>query len=335
MRSNPREFIQQHWEQILPFVICLALPWLAIINSSSYWEGVHGWRLLVNWLLISGLLLLLWHSNAFFFKRPRPRLHLLKLLLANLAVMGLAIGLQVWLPDMGLPLAQQPSPWLVIFRLGMASVLFIAIQGSFDALRQNERLKTENFALQTENYRAQLDQLKKQVNPHFLFNSLSTLQNLIRSGDAHSEEFVHKLSEVYRQLLQTRESHVISLREELDFLKAYLYLLQGRHDDALNVRIQAMPAALDFQLPTFGLQLLVENCVKHNVISASRPLTIQISQTDPATITVRNNRQPKKNVPSLGVGLDNLRKRYDLLGIEAGVQLEESPDEFSVTLKLC
>ena len=157
---------------------------------------------------------------------------------------------------------------------------------------------------------------------------------MIRAGNDNSEEFVYQLSDVYRRLLQSKEDNTVALKEELEFLEAYLYLLKSRHDEGLEVVIDIPEEAYSLSLPSFGLQLLVENATKHNIISEKRSLKIHIFQKEPNSITVSNNLQLKKNVPSLGVGLNNLRKRYELMDIEEGVLLEQNEQEFIVTLKL-
>ena len=321
-------------EKLLPFIICLLLPWLNVINTSPFRESIDILNTLQGVLFASTFLLLFWFANAWLFERFAGRRRLPVILGANLLMGGGYIGLLYLGAQDGAELAVGQPTWLIAMKIGMATVVVIAIQATLKAIRENEQLKTKNFALQTENYRAQLEQLQKQVNPHFLFNSLSTLQTMIRSQHAQSEEFVHRLSDVYRQLLQTRESDAVSLGEELDFLDAYLYLLKMRHGSALEININLQDPAQARQLPSFALQLLVENCTKHNIVSESRPLRIDLHQKDPHSISVTNNFQPKRNVQSFGLGLENLRKRYRLHKIEAGVEVQQNEHQFEVTLKL-
>ncbi|MEM0999530.1 MAG: sensor histidine kinase [Bacteroidota bacterium] len=328
------QYLRFSWESLLPIVICLVLPWLNIIASSQYLREMGVGDTIIRWLSGSMIVFGTWNANAWLFDSGAPRGRAWRILGGNLLIFAALIGLVIFLEKVQPDWNQGQPLGMLYFRIGLAVVTIVAIQGSFRAIRQNERLKTENFALQTENYKAQLDQLKRQVNPHFLFNSLSTLQTMIHTGNAQSEAFVFNLSDVYRRLLQTRETQEVSLADELEFLNAYLYLLRVRHDDALEVEIVTRPESFCYKLPSFALQLLVENCTKHNIVSESRPLKIEIWQSDPHHITVANNYQPKKNVTSFGVGLDNLRKRYALLKIDGGVQVQRDPAVYSVTLKL-
>ena len=220
-------------------------------------------------------------------------------------------------------------------RLIMAAAIIITIQQSLKSTRTIEKLKTENLSLKTERYKAELDQIRKQVNPHFLFNSLSTLRTMVRKEDAGSETFIVNLAALYRQILQSRDKNAVSLEEEVNFLNAYVHLLKVRHEGSLNIHIDIKPDSKQYSIPVFALQLLIENCVKHNVLSESNPLTIRVFQKDEVTITVSNKYQPKQeSANSTGLGLENLLERYRLMGIEDGLTLEQVDNTFNVTVKL-
>lgn len=224
---------------------------------------------------------------------------------------------------------------LFALRFFLAAILIITIIQSLRSAKDREHFRNKNILLQAENLEAQLDQLRQQVNPHFLFNCLSTLLSMVRLNDPQSEEYILKLSDVYRQILQKRKSTVVTVNEELEFLQAYTYLLKLRHEQALTVDIKIDNESLQYSLPVFSLQLLVENSIKHNIVSKAHPLNIQIYQNDPATITVSNNYQPKKQLEeSFGVGTKNLKIRYGLLGMKDGIIIEQSTKVYSTTLKL-
>jgi LytS/YehU family sensor histidine kinase len=158
---------------------------------------------------------------------------------------------------------------------------------------------------------------------------------MIRNSNPNSEIFLMKLSSLYRQILQTRDQDYISLEEEIEFLDAYLYLMKVRHENALKIRIEINPQSHQYSIPIFALQLLVENCVKHNIVSVSKPLDIHIFQKDEVTITVSNNYQPKQQpVNSHSVGLSNLSDRYQLMGIDNGLEIDKTDSHYNVTIKL-
>jgi LytS/YehU family sensor histidine kinase len=184
--------------------------------------------------------------------------------------------------------------------------------------------------LQKENIAAKYENLKSQVNPHFLFNSLNALTNLVYEDQDKAVKFIKQLSEVYRYVLDTREAEVVSLGEELKFLQSYVYLQQIRFGDKLKIHIRLDNE--NFFVTPLALQMLVENAIKHNVISEDDPLNIQLYNDD-GFIVVENNLQ-KKSLPgerSSGLGLENIRKRYELLS-ERSVVIIENENSFVVKL---
>ena len=111
--------------------------------------------------------------------------------------------------------------------------------------------------------------------------------------------------------------------------------MKMRHEDALNIKIEVNPQSNKYSIPIFALQKLIENCIKHNIVSVSKPLDIHIFQKDEVTITVSNNYQPKQqSTNSNGIGLSNLSARYKLMGIENGLEIDQSDSHYNVTLKL-
>lgn len=193
---------------------------------------------------------------------------------------------------------------------------------------------------QIENYKritsqAQLQSLRNQVNPHFLFNNLSVLSALIPLNANASVEFVRQFSNVYRYILKSDEKEIIELHEELDFIQSYLYLLKTRFEAGLSIEVNVSEGCLSAYIIPVSLQMLVENAVKHNIVSKSRPLRIQILCLDDESITVRNNLQKKilEEKQSTQVGLTNIARRYDFLG-HHGVKVEKTDDTFSVSIPL-
>ncbi len=199
--------------------------------------------------------------------------------------------------------------------------------------RFNKVLQSENEKLKVEMLVAQLNQLKDQINPHFLFNSLATLQSMAQEHDPNTGLFVQKLSEVYRYILQTNSDDLVSLKEELKVAEAYMFMLKARFEDAIVTVIEISDDLLTRKLPPFSLQLLVENAIKHNSATQTNPLRIEIT-TNGHEIIVQNNLQPKRSVvDSTNVGLANLQKRFSLLGSRS-VSIERTQDRFIVRLPL-
>jgi sensor histidine kinase YesM len=189
----------------------------------------------------------------------------------------------------------------------------------------------EKEKFEKESIAARYESLKNQVSPHFLFNSLNALSNLVYEDPDNAVKFIKQLSEVYRYVLDTREKEVVTLGEELKFLESYLYLQGFRFGHKLDVKIAVMNE--NIQVAPLALQMLIENAIKHNVISEEDPLTIRV-YTDNGFLVVENNLQKKTSMPeelSSGLGLLNICKRYEFLSNEK-VQITEDGKRFLVKL---
>lgn len=198
--------------------------------------------------------------------------------------------------------------------------------------RIRQRLEKENKSLLEENLKTQFEILKSQVNPHFLFNSLNSLSSLIRLDAERAEQFVEELSSVYRYLLKSNENQLISLREEMDFIQSYVHLLKTRFGEALQFEVELAESLEVRKIPPLTLQLLVENAIKHNIISAQNPLSIKIYQTENHHLRVENNLQRKTQVViSHKVGLSNITQKYEMLG-GSPPQIGENESHFWVDL---
>ncbi len=144
---------------------------------------------------------------------------------------------------------------------------------------ENQHVSMELERTRTDHLSAQYELLKQQVNPHFLFNSLNTLKAMVESGEEEAIPFIIKLSNFYRYTLESRKLDLIHVREEMDILCAYLFLQKARFEDGLMFHNELPPAVMDTLLPPFTLQLLVENCIKHNVVSLDKPLHIRLYES--------------------------------------------------------
>ncbi|GAB4229535.1 MAG: hypothetical protein Tsb0034_01140 [Ekhidna sp.] len=192
--------------------------------------------------------------------------------------------------------------------------------------------KLEAERLKKESTEAKLDALRKQISPHFLFNSLNILSSVIEKDGSLAIEYVKKLSTVYRYLLKNEQQPLVSLKEELDFLEAYIFLLRIRFQEGLHVSIDIKDAEHQ-QIPPSTLQLLIENAIKHNEISKSKPLSITIGQSG-SFLIISNTKQPRRNkTEASGIGLQNITNRYRLLSIDSPT-INEQKDEFTVQLPI-
>ncbi|WP_346985769.1 histidine kinase [Chryseobacterium sp. POE27] len=215
-----------------------------------------------------------------------------------------------------------------------AAVLFFIIQFALKANESISKLQLEKEQILLENYKVQLQELRTKVDPHFLFNSFNTLRTMIRNHHPSSEKFVMSLSNFYRLTLSLNNTSTTSLKDEIDVLKSYFFLMQTRNEGAIKVSIDVEESLLQKQIPTLSLQILAENCFKHNRISSSKPLEINI-YTDNNYIFIKNNRLPKLTVAEIsGFGLENIAQRYALLKISDGILKSSDEEKFEVKLKL-
>ena len=191
--------------------------------------------------------------------------------------------------------------------------------------------KLESETLKKETSEAQYEALRKQINPHFLFNSFNVLSSVIETDQKLAVHFVEQLSKVYRYLLKTQDLKVVPLEEELDFIESYIFLLRIRFGD--NLQFEKNISALENNIPPSTLQLLIENAIKHNEVSKQNPLTILLERSN-GTLIVKNNKNPKaKKEASEMVGLANIKKRYQLLGAIPPA-IEDNAEEYIVKLSL-
>ncbi|WP_228431932.1 sensor histidine kinase [Chryseobacterium shigense] len=196
-----------------------------------------------------------------------------------------------------------------------------------------QQVKLQLEKIKTDNLNAQYELLKQQVNPHFLFNSLNTLKSMIDVQDSQASDFVVKLSNFYRFSLESRRENVVPLEKEIAILEAYTFLLKSRFEDGFQIEISISDKTRMSLIPPFTLQFLIENGIKHNIVSLKRPIHITIFEED-HQLVIQNNIQPKRNVEqSSGIGLDNIKGRYSHL-TDQPVKVIHNKDFFIVKLPL-
>ncbi|GAA4448628.1 hypothetical protein GCM10023189_06770 [Nibrella saemangeumensis] len=192
-------------------------------------------------------------------------------------------------------------------------------------------------SLPSHHYQAQFTALKDQISPHFLFNSLSVLSALVRRDPDLAEQFIDQLARVYRYLLEHRDTERVTLEEELDFARSYAFLLEVRFGRRFKVNIPTAPAWQHYTLLPFTLQLLIENAIRHNRMSAADPLVIDIclcALEQGSCLSVCNNRQIRSRPDGgRGHGLAGIQHRYAQLTGRL-VQVLPEADCFTVNIPL-
>jgi hypothetical protein len=212
---------------------------------------------------------------------------------------------------------------LIIFYLYYST--FIA-NNWIKSIEKNEELKRENLL-------AKYEALKNQVNPHFLFNNLNTLSGMIEQKHEKTTDFIKKLSDIYRYVLEQNDKELVSIKDEIKFVDDYVFLTKMRFGEGLIFNSH-LTKDQNLQVAPLGLQMLVENAIKHNIISDDMPLKIEMEIED-GFVIVRNNLQKKKTINSgkEPLGLENLIKRYAYLS-DASVEVIESDSKFIVKLPI-
>ncbi len=196
---------------------------------------------------------------------------------------------------------------------------------------QKNRIKEQKVIAGTAS--AKFDALKNQLDPHFLFNSLNVLTSLIDENPKNAQRFTTALSKVYRYVLEQKNKDLVTVDEELDFARTYMSLLKMRFEDSIIFDIPEHAANPESKVVPLSLQLLLENAVKHNTVTSSKPLHIKIYE-EGENLVVINNLQPKQIVKkSSGVGLNNIRQRYNLL-TNKKVIINQQAERFAVALPM-
>jgi two-component system, LytTR family, sensor kinase len=220
---------------------------------------------------------------------------------------------------------------IVIGMLITVIILSIEISSQFFINWKHSLVEMEKY--KAESLQAQLQNLKDQVNPHFMFNNLSVLSSLVYKDQDKAVDFINQLSKVYRYLLDSRGTELVSLGEELAFIQSYTYLLQIRFDKNLRFDINIPEEKESLLLPPMALQMLVENAIKHNEISNELPLHVEINVKED-TLEISNNLQLRSN-PEVGskTGLKNIKERYKFFTTEE-VKVNEIKGKFIVAIPL-
>ncbi len=229
--------------------------------------------------------------------------------------------------------------WDFFNRVSIGYFLMLMLAGFFLLInrRANQRMKeiyVRAERLEKESAQAQFAALKNQVNPHFLFNSLSILSSLVQVDADLSEKFIDQLSRAYRYILEQKDNEQVLLKTELEFIRSYVFLLKIRFEEKFEVCIDVPESYwTQYKIAPLTLQLLVENAVKHNRMSATEPLLVKIGIED-GNLLVTNTLQLRTQTDvSTGVGLQNIINRYGML-TDKHVWVGESEGSFVVKIPL-
>lgn len=193
----------------------------------------------------------------------------------------------------------------------MLVIIYTIVMLGYYAYYHYAQGQVAEMKIERKQLKLQFEALKGQLSPHFLFNSLNTISSLIHNDSKRAEEFIRRLADTYHYVLRTHQQQLIPLESELEFVKAYYYLLLVRYEEGLRLNINIPDDLYRNMVPPLTIQILIENAIKHNIIDKEEPLIINIDSIDNTRIRILNNKtQPAIDVSSTKVGLSNLKKRY-------------------------
>lgn len=302
-------------EKVLPFAIALLVPAIMQLNNSLYVNDMGYSGSIFNYVLGVVLLLGLWYFNRWLLlktERAKNSINSVGITLVANAIVVASLSLfssSALLEE----IAGQYSSLFLMMRLSMIVLIFNIVLRVFHGQRRNAELEMQNLSLKTENLRFQVDMLKQQINPHFLFNSLNTLLDLVESDSDDAVEYIQNFSGLYRNVLQSAQYDFITLSQELEFLVAYCNLLKIRFKEAIDMQIEIEEGQKGLLIPPLSLQFLVENAVKHNQLSVNEPLKISIKASNGTLLLTNEIKLKEFSVPGEKVGLINLQKRFSIL----------------------
>jgi len=225
------------------------------------------------------------------------------------------------------------SGWNLLIVVWLVEMVVIGLLLSNQTMKANWLLQQEATKLQMENTQAKYTALQNQLNPHFLFNSLNTLIAEIKYNPDNAMRFTRHLSSVYRYVLQCQGRNLVALDEELDFMNSYLFLHEVRLGNCINCKCQIPPGYSECQIPPLTLQLLVENVIKHNSISQTKPMDINITIDDGYVVMSNPICPKKKKETSQGIGLKNLANRYQLIA-DKNIIIQKTDSTFTIKIPI-
>lgn len=331
---------------LLSMVICITIHFPLVLGVLFESDGGHrresfdaGLALLefFNTFVVAFLIFTL----NYYLLKPFSRHHKLNLrsislavFLTFLSVLFLGLIYNTIKPFVGSEFNMSRHHDELLFQNFFSSLLVLASIFIIRLIYQKQTYELENEQLRTESLQRQFESLKNQMSPHFLFNTLTALNSLIRESPDVAGQYVNHLAQVLRYTLQSNEKKTVTLREEMEFTGSYLFLIEMRYGTNLTINTEIREKYLSMELPPLTIQTLLENAVKHNEISIRKPLTILIRTNENAELIVSNLIQKKlTQEQGTGIGLTNLSRQFLLLG-QRDIQIIQENNEFRVIIPL-
>jgi len=250
-------------------------------------------------------------------------------------IYGCCIGLVSSL--LWLSYSKEVFSWAAIYKfiaICVAAIILFTLVYEILFLTKEREIDTRIVdQLDRERSHAELQALANELDPHFIFNSLNTLNHLILNNPAQAHMFNNKLAQVYKYFLINKNRELIPLKEEIDFIEDYFFLLKIRHEGKLQLKIDIGLEDQEALLPPCAVQVLIENAIKHNEFTEGNPLTINLIMKGNHLYIINNAKPKLYSVGSTGIGLRNLSSRYRIL-VSKDIEIEKGRDHFSVKLPI-
>jgi sensor histidine kinase YesM len=338
---HPLHAINRFIQMVIVPLSGVAIPVVSgLITHTRYtW-----WQLILSYLYFVITSFVVWKGNVSFLQSIRKRYERKKAnylkvvasyfsinIIYSAVVSAIFIGAWLIISD------ETNKSRTLLLSVAIVVIIVVIINNLYELVllrNETERTLSKAQVMEIAKIQAELAALKAQIDPHFIFNSLNTLSYLITNNPDTAKIYNETLARVYRYILIHKDQDLVFLKEEIDFIKNYFYLLKIRHGNAVNMIIDIPRAKSDNYLVTpISLQILVENVIKHNYFSDAEPLSIYIS-VHSNFVTVRNKiRHKDYTEPGTGTGLNNLKDRYHII-TQKYISVTKTSDEFIVNVPI-
>jgi sensor histidine kinase YesM len=320
------------------FLISLIISILLSLSPILILLELHNWFDILDKIVLVLTAFFITFSNLFFQNRIQSKaISLLKLMLYtslfNLIVFGINIVIRTPFWNI-IPFHKPPLFLFVAIDLVRNIIIAFVSYWIISFFKKNNAqiaFKIKLNELEKQTLQLQLKNLTAQLQPHFFFNSLNVLSELIHIDAKKSDDYIQHLSNIFRYVLSSQETSIISLTDELDFIKSYLFLLEIRFENALNIEYHICDEK-NFTIPSLCSLIVLENIVKHNNMNNIK-ISISTSQNESLLISNSKNKKKRFEVESLGLGLANIEKKCQLL-LHRGIKINETEDVFEVEIPL-
>ncbi len=327
-----------------PLVRWSGIPLVAFVAEAANSDHLSTEPYWYQYIIALTFTVVYWNGACFFifrFRKLYPEISKTgrRLLFSALGIIfwmtvgGVPIKLLYGLSTLETAFTYQEHAQFLPFNFVAALVITLSYEAFYFFEKWKEQFRL-NQQLKNQQIKTQYEVLQNQMSPHFLFNSLNTLASIIPEDSEAAVSFTERLSEVYRYILNNKERELVSLEEEIRFVKSYLFLLRMRYPDNLTFQFAIDAKYHALTIPPLTLQMLVENAIKHNIISKTKPLHIDIYIENGQSVIVKNNLQKKETADvSTRTGLENIKKRYSILG-DRKIDIITSASNFMVAVPL-